>query len=1072
MNVQSDDPRPFFVFGTGRRWASGLLCSLPLAVAGGAAGVLLALDAQAQQAVVSDEADQAKIEASALVRLDLQGMLTDPRVLETNPRDPVWQMQPSPGRVFVQLPFELLTLAAQGEGQLEGVPQDALSEGIAIKTPPVSLRGGRWIAWRLEVAGGEGGSGFQDFGGFGGGFEDFGGESPDGWNVGGGQPAQAAGDSGDADGVGGLVPASAPRLARSLVIKPDGLVGWSLERAMGGMQVADNGQSEYILKLRPDRLKELAPENPRRRNSGRSSGQRPSGFDGLADAQIQPRRSSSGQDAQSRRAAKAAEAQAALAYRKSLTEFNAMRKRVMALNEDFEAVPEDGRLYALYEVSEFQDRIELTGPEPLPWVMNLNDLAQLRAVAQGQSGRGGSAEQTQALLRSIQSGGEMGQRMAAEAIRLGGYASQIAPGDALSQALAAVIAGRSAEARRAVVRALSAVPATPVTVRLLSDGLRHMSPEDQLAALSGLLSPDASPEQTAQQITRTAGGFLADTEGPSVASVLDEVTRIVVPDPQARNRSRNADADLEVLRAVGLGMGFDRLPAERLADAVAYVVDHAHEPLSAAWLNSGLLGSSNTALVDQTLAALAGRSQDFPPAQLHSLDHSLLRLLSGEDTVMQDAAMGAVDRFRVESPMDQRSSRSSGSQQLGQDQLDVIAFVLDAGKSRSPIPASMAGFAAAQLANPLSADALIQMVLSGAKDSGDDASNNAQAVAAKAVVGSGQPIGRALSERPVDDRTLFAERLYAAAGDQPGVIVGLLEEPEGQSRVAQWFGQAVADTGLPVRGDWAQAVGGERGLLEKIQEGSPRVQLAAADALVATVGGTTESTALVLESLTSADGDLAEVWMNEKREIFSTRLAESAGPYRMSLNVFNQSYTGPAASGGSALGGSASGGSPGLQSSFGSGGAASGFGAPIFGEQDFDDPSFEGFDGDGRPRQSVVMPVQAIDIATVELIVDGGEVRLSNDAVKLRVADDRLALSVVSVRDLRFFDLDELIDLPLHLVAAPVDLLPQPGGVWLGRFALGSNQTGELVLTPVAPAKTALKTPVRHRDHLATASSD
>src|SRR5690606_31562046 len=69
------------------------------------------------------------------VSLDLAALVSSPDVFPGRVDDPVWQLEPQPGRWLLQLPIR--------------VEPPTGGRGLEIDRPPIDVRGARFVTWRI-----------------------------------------------------------------------------------------------------------------------------------------------------------------------------------------------------------------------------------------------------------------------------------------------------------------------------------------------------------------------------------------------------------------------------------------------------------------------------------------------------------------------------------------------------------------------------------------------------------------------------------------------------------------------------------------------------------------------------------------------------------------------------------------------------------------------------------------------------------------------------------------------------------------------------------------------------------
>ena len=156
--------------------------------------------------------------------------------------------------------------------------------------------------------------------------------------------------------------------------------------------------------------------------------------------------------------------------------------------------------------------------------------------------------------------------------------------------------------------------------------------------------------------------------------------------------------------------------------------------------------------------------------------------------------------------------------------------------------------------------------------------------------------------------------------------------------------------------------------------------------------------------------EMTAAWAEQKQRLYTERLAEAAGDYRLVMLI--EGVAGTDAPGGDA--------DPG-------GGGASGGGAV--------------------PAELVNQPFV---LGVTALLADGRQVKLEGGVVDLTVSGEELALVIPQVGQLKDYPRQEVQALPLERVDEPLILRPDGSGTWRGQVALPAGQTFHLALEPVA----------------------
>jgi hypothetical protein len=964
----------------------------------------------------SDPADAPAPES--IQRLDLEALLLDERVLSGRIEDPVWQFETTPGRRLVQVPIRI----------------DPVEAAVELDQPAIQLRGGRFVGWRIVLdqdpnqRSGRRGRGLRvgdsrqlDFSNP----RLFEGDLDPAADGAGAADPRAVGDA-----AGGGVPDGAPRISREVTVTPAGTVTWELDRAFGGAEVKA-GQEPYLLRLRPDRMRELEPQRPEVTERGANEDIR----------EYQQRRRQQQQ-----------------AYREEQMAFRELRELVRELPDKFEA-PRPARLWAIYDMTEAVRDLSLDGPEPLPWRVGFEQFEALRETATMSVGNEVRFEDYKKLNRLAPIARDphpYSHRMLAFALSDAQLVGKAQPKDPLHRLIEQVVAGPDDVARRIVLADLvRTVPPTPSTKMLLADAAEHLTPQMKLASLRGALDAIAQDPQQTQAAITAAADALADPQGPPAGGVLDALNEAL----GARQESH---------AAVISGINLADLPEDRRDNAIAYLIRSAGQSeLCADWLAGALLGSNDPQLIQRTLELIAaagpgsaaiGRITEGltaalfgPPTRearnqldltleaplpLDSPSHPLFRSLNAGNPEQRELAWRALPNFKLSAGASR--SRTPDTGEVG----DPLEMVMVSALGRAQTPPQVVPFVANLEDEPRSTAALVRLVV--------EADQAASRRAVNALFGDAQrrlvePIG-ALS---ASERQTFAARVYQAKTQSTPLVVGLMREPttRGSGRsggFVNWFAARVQAGELPRPAEWSAAASGDEALLNLAASRDEALAAGAVAALVAGAGGDTLTAQRMVESFAAASdrtvAALTTRWQEARQAIYRARIKQAEGSYRLVLRV-PESPDDDAA--------------PGNTGEFGESAAPQDddptrgpAGVPLPFNPDAPAPT-TGVDP-ADPSDAPAVPMTKLVLGVIDLIVEGDQVRLSNDLLPVEVPNDHLAIRVTSLVGLARFD--DAQDFKLDLVTDPVDLLPQPDGTWRGRFTLPPHDhPAELSLEPTEP---------------------
>ncbi|MCC6680537.1 MAG: hypothetical protein IT445_06500 [Phycisphaeraceae bacterium] len=1005
------------------------------------------------QDALTQQQDEPTSTVVPVAELDVGMLLEVNEVLPTQIQDTVWTMATLPGRRLVKLPVRL----------------SAANQETKLDKPSFWLKGGgRFICWQIppadgQAAGGAGGAGWVSGGGYGSmGFEDefqeMPGASPYGQAY--GQPygqspswspmMQPPAGQEAAAAMG--VPENAPRVARTITLTADGQVSWELDRVLAQMPGVTAGQgstSLYALKARPDLLRELEPQRPGAVRSGGGT-LLPGGggdFEGGAPAP----QYGSGNAAQNAAQRRAAEEE----YRRQVNAFRELRDQVNALPETF-TQPIPSHVWAIFELTSSTDELSFGGEPPLPWHISISNLQLLAEVAKTSAGQGPLDASTSAsvfqLSQMARDAQPLTHRLIASVLVRSNLIGRAIQGDGLHQLIGLLLAGADLEAQRTVLEGLVAVnPPTAATTQLLNSVAASLPPSLQLIQLRGLMRGNAAVPAELSTMTGAIRTLLMNPDGPDAGDVLNEVVLQVGQTP-------------ETVAIFGGAINFSELPPPRLDQAAAYVLSSAAtQPLSAAWLDRGLLGSFDAHVSQRTLQIIAhaDRGKTFgrkvanavhrlafgprptdasipqvqlsEPIPLNSPRHALLSLLQSSNQETSDLAWSALLAFNAAEP----SSIGSDPRQPPQPAVagevvgEVIDRVMKAAFSQKRTPSTLAPFLSQQLTSPQATNALIKLVIEGDK--------SASGQGARSLLGSNRMIAAAMADLSLDDRAHFAAHIYEAIKGKATRVVNLMRQPDGMAAV--WFCQRLSVGDLPQPSDWASSSPNENTLLQQVTATDADLAQGAVAALVFAAGGDDTAVDEQIQKFANlsdrTESGIISAWGSARQDIFTRRLADAAGTYSLVLNLYPP---------GTPIAGAA----PSFQQS-----SPAYYGQPFGGEASFDmmeeDVGFETqyLPPPPPPQTGVTLtPSKTLRLATVDLMADGATVRFRHATVALSVPTDTFAIRINSAGELKNFPETELESLDLESIADPIDLLPQTDGSWKGHGIMRDGQIVEVLLKP------------------------
>jgi len=1035
---------PFFSTGRRRSRGAGGWRTAPVV-----AGVLLITPAAwAQDGGPAVGEAVAPAVAAQSLRLDrLLGDLTAARPATLD--DAVWTFAPAPGRELVVLPVAI----------------DAGVSGVALDDPAFSVQAARFLAWVLpdeSPDAGRAGGRSGDTGPTEEELLDLGRllADPDGEAAAALSAAEPGALSDPSDGL----PEGVPRATRSLELLPGGRVAWVADRSLPGtVRAAANPPTEadvYRLKLDPEQVRAMKPERPER--LARTAGE---------DRRVYDLRVREANEA----------------YRSQSEAFRTLTDAVRSLPERFEA-PRPAVVFAVFEANASGDLI-LRGHPAGRWAVSRDDLETLGRLATGGGGGGGSrggglavgltteqASDMATLARLAADGHPWAQRAAALGLAGSGYLAEAGPdaNDVVGGVARRLLASEDAIARNRTVFALAQLEsATPAVASLLaSASMGAGDPAVDAAAVRARLAVEVAGPAGADprggrggggpvdmpavgRVVNAANQMLQAADGPDAGAVVRELLA-ATGDASSGGRGGGGAGDVEA--ALIGGLSFDGLPPERFDAAAQAVMESAdlYPAVAGGWLNRQLLGSADRGQVEQTLDLLNAVSEPAPVVgavatrlrrlvlgggdgaaagrkprlngglPLDSANHALFRVLSSGDPGLRQKGWRALRWFAL--PGDGPGS-GGGRAAATDDNPDVLLeAVLSAALSRAATPESLVPFLTRQPgAEPVGS--AVTRALLRVTAQGDTRSARR---AARALLGAERSVAEALDALDADGRARFAARLYDRLAGSLSPVTGLIRA-EG-STLTRFLGEALAAGRLPDAAEWADAAGREETLYGHATGPDDALARAAIAALAALAGADTPGQLAAAGAFEDRRRGMrpeafGEAWAGVRQVIFTARLAEAAGDYRLVVTLRGRV---PAVADG--------------------GGLAS---DPVLGT----DPAAYGGDGAGGPygadpaAAGGVTPEaaeheQRFVLGVVELIADGGTVRLGAGTPEITVPDDQLAIRLPSPGDLKNLEVEELQDLPLERIDGPLDLLPDGHGGWSGAADLADGRRFELRLEP------------------------
>lgn len=905
-------------------------------------------------------------------------------------RDKVWSLQPQPGRRLVALPVYINPVIETTELSRSPLKVKA-GRFIAFYIPQVNSRDATWSGIHMpKLMAAEA----QAFG-------KMMLQRADGIvtpNQPVGQASQPLAEPKPVKGENaplGPAPETAPRIARSIFLYPDGSIQWEAERSISGGLLNNASQANpYGFKLDPEQLNAKRPSKPQRIT--RQAGEDARTF------------------AERRREAQKSD-------REKVDAFRTLRERVRDLPEVFRE-PAPPAIFLIFETTE-GNGITIDGPAPLPWALSETDLQLYASLTQANPSDESSANLFESLFKKASN-----DAMAARTAAVGAYRSQLTrkvasgdPGYALMKTLAT---SNDTAARRVALLAIAQThPPTLASVQLLQDanaslagGVRR---EVQFASLDGALSLlSGADAQRVGVIVKQINDVIADPQGPDARRIVDAVLLAFSSDAGPA-RTRLSPESTAVLISE---LSFSSLTNDEWPGVIDSVVARAHEnDVAAGWVGMQLLKSVDKERVRAALQRInaitdepAGASEEGVPdihrtrqqaikkmLALRSAGHGLLPLLSSDDTSLRTLAWQAVGRFAIAKPLN--GEPVAVEEQEGAT-VQLYEQVIRVALKQQKTPTTLIDFILNQT-DPLLKQAGLEKMVGLLVN--EDVGTEAKRAVAELVLTTEGAYNQAVFAMGLEQRVQAVAELYRARDLEPPLVIGLLRA-EGMP-LENWLGgQFAADT-LPTTAQWVAEAGEgsavEPKLLSVAADLDPIAAKAAGAALAQHAGGTTteqlEFSILVDAIKPRTTENINEAWARFKEKIQSRVFKEANGAYQLVVTMY------PA-------------------------------GARV--QQSADER--------GELDQPASEPPTRIELGLVEFRSEKIDLSLSVEGVELSASPDRLAIRIDPLSSLRTFDATPLGPVPLEQVTSPMDLTPDESGGWAGESVLSDGRVLAVSLEP------------------------
>ncbi|MEM9347293.1 MAG: hypothetical protein AAGB26_11825 [Planctomycetota bacterium] len=791
------------------------------------------------------------------------------------------------------------------------------------------------------------------------------------------------------------VPDSAPRLARDILLHPDGSVQWSMARSFQAAELQRaSEQNPYAYKIDPQQLREAQPERAERltRNQGEDSRE----------------------FAQRKRDQQEEEREKQNAYRE-------LRNGLRELPETFrEARP--SVLYAAMEVNQ-GDSLSFEGPAPMPWAIDPEKKELLDNLSRGRNlfNEEGGEDLAGRVITMIEAH-PLDARSIAIATQRSNLASNVEVDGPGYKVLSQLLQSKDVATRRIALYGVATVSTTTLaSAELLGVAGEAVLGEERkmlsFASLGKLFSMQADDPAQAQALIGRVNETIADPEGPAAPRIVEKVLDALEPD-QSRGGLRLDQAMIDVMVQ---SIDLSGVESDEVAGVVDAVVKAAPtNAVAAGWLDRKLLGSTDREVVNQTLSVLyesqlklidpnerrVQETDDAAPAPetgalvLHGTipirraDHALLGLFESGDDVQSAATWAVLGKFHIALPKtDGEQPVAEGEEPFAGPALSLFDSILAMAGEREKMPASVVAFLTNQqdsvLAKPAN-DRLVKLLTD------PDLVQKTALAAVDAYTASPDRYRESVTDLEVLDQLEMLAVMYKTIEQEPPLMSGLIGD---NGSTLGWFNAFVTEQGvLPNDQDWAERAlsMGEGTLLQAAGSSEPSLAAAAAAALVLAAGGDLQQqqafaqTVAFMEARTQQQVEKA--WEQQRGKIFAAAFERARGTYKLVATL------GP----------------------------------------------FQ--DADPQAASDEPAAGTRVELGLIEFQAEGLELSLSVEAVALSPTPGELGIRINQGSALRSFDKPELSSIPPEHLSKPIDLTPAAEGVWSGQTRLPDGRTFTVTL--------------------------
>jgi len=784
-----------------------------------------------------------------------------------------------------------------------------------------------------------------------------------------------------------------PILAKKFVLLPNGMVQYQASNVnprFVSVGEYSEGESLYKLKLDSRMYQELRPEAPERPTERTR--------EALQSFQATYRQ-----------------------YQRVSADYRELGKRARALPKELE-IKKPTRIWMIFEVDATMQDLGITGPKPLPWLLNVETLNRLRDTitkqATSEVDANGVArlsyDDQQVVLelaKLIAQKHPYDLQLASLVVNLTHMVQYAQLGDTQFFLLKTILEADDSLARKYVMAELrQTLPPTRATVELaklmVTQGFG--SDKDKTEAIKGMLVGLKNNPNQASGSAETINTMLANEDGPPPSSLLLSLLEVSRENEVVRNTF------VQSIR-------FQSLPEKRLNDALVFVVENAGaEPLAAGWLNEHFLGAANPALLRKTLTVIAEAdtgARDLGPIFNWAVNKLFGQPAGGQDTTIRKA------RMRLPIPIQTPNDGIYRALLHGNSEIRTLAWrslprftipLLEEGVEALPkdsdryqiltstaldmlsTPPGVVTFLERQPDKLRVAECLFQIVLRG--------SSQVQVAGVRALIGCKAPLGSVMLDMSPGERQGFAMLVYEIGANMtpPPMVVNTLRRREANNPVARWFGDEVAKGEIPSTSAWVDQFEGEGQLLELVASNDESLAKGAAAVMITAIGGKDRDALTFREKVrTLSDqtaASVAQAWSDTKRGLFAAQLKRFEGHYRLVLDV---------------------------------------------GEGD-------NFGGE------VDIPMREIPVGVVQFRIDdiNKTLSLGNDAIEPSIGESYHTIVIGKPDQLSTFPGEELATFKEQLSKAttPVELRLQADGTWKGAFTIADGAQvyqARLRMTPI-----------------------